>query len=144
MLQSGTGEFGRVDLDTGRFEPMCFLPGFARGATFVGNHAIVGVSRPRRAGTLDGLAINDRLEKEGIGPKTMLAVINLETGDIEHSLEIEGVVRELYDVGFLPGMLRPKMLGFKTPEIRFQVRPGHFDPSARQGRAAEETAPAGS
>lgn len=126
MLQSGTGEFGRVDIEKGTFEPMSFLPGFVRGVTFVGNHAIVGVSRPRRDGTLDGLQVNDRLAAERIEPKTMLAVINLDTGDIEHTLEIEGVVRELYDVGFLPGIIRPKMLGFKTPEIRFQVRPAPF------------------
>ena len=127
MLQSGTGEFGRVDLKAGRFEAMTFIPGFARGVSFVGNHAVVGVSRPRREGTLDGLAINDRLEDERIEPKTMIAIINLETGDMEHTLEIEGVVRELYDVGFIPGIKRPKMLGFQTPEIRFQVRPAPYE-----------------
>ena len=31
LVQSGTGEFGHIDLATGRFEPVCFLQGFARG-----------------------------------------------------------------------------------------------------------------
>lgn len=135
MLQSGTGEFGRIDLQTGRFEAMTFIPGFVRGVSFIGNHAVVGVSRPRREGTLDGLAINERLKDERIEPKTMIAIINLETGDMEHTLEIEGVVRELYDVGFIPGIKRPKMLGFQTPEIRFQVRPAPYEFGATESEA---------
>ena len=47
LVQSGTGEFGHVDIATGRFEPVCFLQGYARGVAFVGEHAVIGVSRPR-------------------------------------------------------------------------------------------------
>lgn len=122
-LQSGTGEFGRIDVEAGEFEPMCQLPGFARGVAFIGNHALIGVSRPRRDKTFEGLEIQDRLANLGQSPSCMLAVVNLTTGDIEHSIEIEGVVQELYDVAFLQGIMRPKMLGFRTPEIRFQIRP---------------------
>lgn len=126
-LQSGTGEFGRIDRDSGAFEPLCFLPGFARGVTFVGNHAVIGVSRPRKEKTFEGLALSDRLTEKGMEPTCMLAVVNLDTGDIEHSLEMRGVVQELYDVAFLKGIRRPKLLGFQTPEIRFQLRPAPFD-----------------
>jgi uncharacterized protein (TIGR03032 family) len=48
LLQAGTGEFGWIDLATGRFTALCFLPGFARGLAFLGNHAVIGVLRPPR------------------------------------------------------------------------------------------------
>ncbi len=128
IIQSGTGEFGRIDLATGQFEPMCFLPGFARGVCFIGHHAVIGVSRPRqkdgsRDKTFEGLALDDRLKDAGVSPTCMLAVVNLETGDVEHALEISGAVQELYDVTALNGISRPMILGFKTPEIRFMIRP---------------------
>ncbi len=123
LVQSGTGEFGRVDLESGRFEPMCFLPGFARGVSFVGHHAVIGVSRPRTDRAFEGLALDDRLNAEGLSPRCHLAIVNLNTGDVEHSLEIDGVVQELYDVAVLPGIRRPLALGFKTDEIRFMIRP---------------------
>ncbi|MEM1299956.1 MAG: TIGR03032 family protein [Pseudomonadota bacterium] len=123
VIQSGAGEFGRIDLASGMFEPMCFLPGFARGVTFIGRHAIIGVSRPRREGTFEGLAVEERLAREGVSPVCRLAVVNLDTGDVEHSLDIEGAVQELYDVTALPGIRRPTILGFRTPEIRFMLRP---------------------
>jgi len=122
-LQSGVGEFGTIDLASGKFEPMCFLPGFARGVTFIGNHAVIGVSRPRNDKTFDGLALDDRLAKERVTAQCQLAVVNLDTGDVEHSLAIDGVVQELYDVAALPGIKRPMAIGFRTDEIRFQIRP---------------------
>lgn len=123
MIQSGTGEFGRVDLATGRFEPICFLPGFARGVSFLGNHAVIGVSRPRKNRTFEGLALDDRLAGEGASPACQLAIVNLTTGDVEHRLMIEGVVEELYDVAVLTGVTRPMALGFQSDEIRFAIKP---------------------
>ena len=123
VIQTGTGEFGRVDQKTGQFEPMCFLPGFARGVSFHGNQAIVGVSRPRKDKTFENLALQDRLGEREIEATCMIAIINLETGDIEHSVTIEGVVQELYDVAVLNGVSRPQIIGFKKPEIRFMVKP---------------------
>ncbi len=128
-LQSGTGEFGRINRKEGKFEPMCFLPGFARGVAFSGRHAIIGVSRPRHDKTFSGLELQERLEREKATASCMLAIINLDTGDIEHSLEIEGAVQELYDVAVIEGVTRPMLLGFKTPEIRFQVRPAPYSPA---------------
>lgn len=123
LVQSGTGELGQIDLATGRFEPVCFLQGFARGLAFVGDHAVIGVSRPRENRTFEGLALDERLAREGVGPLCHLAVVNLGTGDIEHRLVIEGVVEELYDVAVLPGVIRPMAIGFRSDEIRFLVRP---------------------
>ena len=123
MLQAGTGEFGRIDLDTGQFEPLCFLPGFARGLAFIGDHAVIGLSRPRENRTFEGLKLNERLEAEGVGAQCAICVVNLRTGDIEHRLEIGGIVEEIYDVTLLPDVIRPMALGFRNEEIRFAVRP---------------------
>ena len=122
MLQTGTGEFGRVDLATGTFEPICFLPGFARGLAFIGDYAVIGLSRPRENRTFEGLVLNERLEAEGVTPKCAVCVVNLKTGDLEHKLDIEGVVQELYDVAVLPGITRPMALGFRSDEIRFAAK----------------------
>jgi uncharacterized protein (TIGR03032 family) len=123
MLQAGTGEFGRIDLDTGRFEPICFLPGFARGLAFVGDYAVIGISRPRQNRTFAGLVLNERLEAEGVSAQCAICVVNLRTGDIEHRLEIGGIVEEIYDVNLLAGVIRPMALGFRTEEIRFTIKP---------------------
>ncbi|MEL6479613.1 MAG: TIGR03032 family protein [Pseudomonadota bacterium] len=122
ILQSGTGEFGEIDRKSGAFTPLCFLPGFARGLSILGDYAVIGISKARE-GTFEGLALNERLAREGVRAKCALMVVNLKTGDLEHSLDVEGVVEELYDVAILPGMRRPMALGFKTNEIRFMVRP---------------------
>ncbi|MCP5086734.1 MAG: TIGR03032 family protein [Rhodobacteraceae bacterium] len=123
ILQTGTGEFGTIEPEAGTFTPVCFLPGFARGMSFVGDYAVIGLSRPRENRTFEGLVLNERLEREGASPKCALCIVNLKTGDIEHRLEMEGIVQELYDVVVLPDTQRPKALGFRSDEIRFAVRP---------------------
>ncbi|MGB0440454.1 MAG: TIGR03032 family protein, partial [Paracoccaceae bacterium] len=123
MMQSGTGEFGWVDPKAGRFEPLCFLPGFGRGMSFCGDYAIVGISLPRDNRSFTGLALNDRLEAEGATAKCGLCIINLKTGDLEHQLILDGLVKELYDVVSLPGLVRPMALGFQNDEISFTILP---------------------
>lgn len=130
LLQAGTGEFGRIDIETGKFEPLCFLPGFARGMAFVGDHAVIGISRPRENRTFNGLELNERLEAEGVSPRCAICVVNLRTGDIEHRLEIGGIVEEIYDVTVLPGITRPMALGFRSEEIRFAVKPDALEAPA--------------
>ncbi|MBV0914227.1 TIGR03032 family protein [Rhodobacteraceae bacterium ASV31] len=123
VLQSGRGELGYVDGETGRFEATCFLPGFARGMSFHKHWAIIGISHPRGGQrTFDGLPLAERLEREGVSPSCSICVVNLNTGDIEHRIDFEGIVREIYDVVALPGIVRPSAIGFKTNEIHHTVR----------------------
>ncbi|WP_439597174.1 TIGR03032 family protein [Falsiroseomonas sp.] len=117
VLNSGAGEFGRVDLQTGRFVPMAFCPGYLRGLAFLGNHAIVGLSEPRENRTFAGLPLQERLAAEGAAPRCGLYVIDLASGDIVHWMRISGVVTELYDVAALP-KARPSLIGFRSAEIR--------------------------
>jgi uncharacterized protein (TIGR03032 family) len=121
LLNSGCGEFGYVDLETGRFEAVAFCPGYARGMSLHGDFAVVGLSRPRPNQNLEGLEIEKRLRSKNVGARCGLQVINLNTGDVVHELKIEGVVQELYDVCLLPSVIRPMVIGFKTDEIRHML-----------------------
>lgn len=127
LLNSGTGEFGYVDLSRGEFESVAFCPGYLRGLAFSGDFAIVGLSKPRENRTFSGLALDEQLESKQAEPRCGLFVIDLRTGDIVHWLRIEGIVTELYDVAVLPGVRRPMAVGFKTDEIRRVVRIGSVE-----------------
>jgi uncharacterized protein (TIGR03032 family) len=117
LINSGTGEFGHVDLAAGRFEPLAFCPGYARGLAFLGNHALIGLSLARTVGAFSGLALDDALAAREVEPRCGLAVVDLASGDMVHWVRIEGLIRELYDVAGLPGIRRPSAIGFKTDEI---------------------------
>ena len=121
LINSGTGQFGHVDLNSGRFEPLAFLPGFARGLTFVGGHAVIGLSQARENRTFSGLALDDELKARDAAPRCGLAVIDLASGDMVHWLRIEGIVQELYDVVALPGATRPAAIGFKADAIKHMI-----------------------
>lgn len=118
LLNSGTGMFGTVDLQAGRFEPIAFCPGFLRGLTFIDRYAVIGLSQPRQDSTLVGLPLQDRLAAERIESRCAVYVIDTQNGDVAHWLRFEGVVNELYDVVALPGIARPMMIGFRQQDIR--------------------------
>jgi uncharacterized protein (TIGR03032 family) len=118
LLNSGEGALGRVDPAKGKFEAVAFCPGYARGLAFAANHALVGLSLSRENRTFSGLALEQELEWRSVEPRCGLAVIDLASGDMVHWIRIEGVVRELYDVAFLPGVARPSAIGFKTDEVK--------------------------
>lgn len=118
LLNSGSGDFGYVDLEAGRFEPVCFCPGYMRGLSFHGDFALVGLSKPRHNKTFSGLALDEQLKARNAEPRCGVQVIDLRSGDAVHWLRFEGLVDELYDVVALPNVRRPMALGFKTDEIR--------------------------
>lgn len=124
VLNSGTGEFGYVDLESGKFEPIAFCPGYLRGLSFIGNYAIVGISEARENRTFEGLELQERLTRQGVEPRCGLCVIDLTTGDIVHWLRLSGLVNELYDVAAMPGVTKPALIGFKSQEIRRTISIG--------------------
>lgn len=124
LLNSGTGEFGYVDTQRGSFEPVAFCPGYLRGLAFSGDFAIVGLSKPRENKTFNGLALNERLQSKDVQPRCGLMVIDLRSGDIVHSLRLEGVVAELYDIQILSGVRCPMAIGLRTDEIRRVISMG--------------------
>ena len=121
LLNSGTGYFGYVDLDTGRFEPVAFCPGYARGLSFLGHYAVIGLSKQRNQ-SFSGLQLDAELSKRHAFPRCGMLIVDLRTGDIPHSMRFDGILNELYDVAVLPKVRRPMLLGLKTDEIRRLVR----------------------
>ncbi|MFC7498787.1 TIGR03032 family protein [Enterovirga sp. GCM10030262] len=121
VLNSGAGEFGFVDLATGRFEPVAFCPGYARGLAFAGGRAVIGLSQARENRTFSGLPLDEALAARDVEPRCGLAVVDLVSGDMSGWVRIEGVVRELYDVAALPGARRPSAIGFKTDEVKHVI-----------------------
>lgn len=118
LLNSGTGEFGWVDAEAGRFEPVAFCPGYARGLAFAGDFAVIGLSKCRGNRTFEGLRLESRLATAGGEARCGLLIVDLRSGDAVHSLRLDGVVRELFDVAVLRNVRRPMAIGFKTDEIR--------------------------
>ncbi len=129
LHNSGTGEFGWLDFGAARFEPVCFLPGYLRGLDFVGDYAVVGLSKPRENKEFNGLQLQDRMVAKKATPRCAIVVIDLRSGDAVHWLRMDGAVSELYDVSILRGCRRPMAVGFLTDEIRRVFRLPQFGKS---------------
>ena len=124
LHNSGTGEFGWVDTQAGRFEPLAFCPGYLRGLDFVGDFAVLGLSQSRGNKTFSGLALDAALAQRGTQARCAMMVIDLRSGDAVHWVRLGGVVQELYDVVLLPGVKRPSAIGFKSDGIRRVITVG--------------------
>ena len=118
VLNSGRGEFGKVDLQTRKFTPIAFCPGYTRGLSFVGDYAVVSISQPRHEKSFAGLDLDAELKNRNAEAQCGLQVIELSSGNVVHWLKIEGSVTEIYDVVALDGTQQPMALGFKTEEIQ--------------------------
>ena len=126
VLNSGTGELGRVDVKTGTFNPLTFCPGFARGLSFHDKYAFVGLSKPRYK-RFEGLALDEKLQKADSEPWCGVQVIDLETGTCGEWFRIDGAISEIYDVAVVKGVNCPMSLGFASDEIRGFIVPGQLD-----------------
>lgn len=114
LLNSGTGEFGYLDGDT--FVPVLFCSGFVRGLAFWKNYALVGLSK-LRSKVFSGLSLEQRLAADNMTSQCGLMIIDLKSGNIIHTLTIDGVVQELFDVVVLPNVRKPRALGFQDDDI---------------------------
>lgn len=117
VLEAGTGWFGYVDRQSDTFVQVAWCPGFVRGLRFIGNYAIIGISKPRN-NVFEGLPLDDELHKRGVEPVCGIYMINISTGEIEHRIDITGSVEELYDVITLPGSFAPFLVGLQGDEAK--------------------------
>lgn len=117
VLNSGEGSFGYIDIATGLFTAITFCAGYARGLSFAGDYAIIGLSRPRGNRTFSGLPLDEALKSHDAEARCGLMVVDLNTGATVDWIRIEGVVDELFDVAFLPSVRCPSAIGLKGPEI---------------------------
>jgi uncharacterized protein (TIGR03032 family) len=121
LQEAGTGYFGYVDMDNKKFVRLTFCPGFLRGLTFIGDYAIVGMSKNRENKTFEGLQLDTNLHDKGAQPICGLQVININTGDVVEYLRLEGIVRELYDVMVMPDVKQPLLIGVQKDEIKRMI-----------------------
>jgi uncharacterized protein (TIGR03032 family) len=118
VCNSGTGEFGSIDLASGAFQPIAFCAGYLRGVAFHGDYALLGTSKPRHNKTFSGLPLDEALAQRNVEARCGIQVVDLRTGDAVHWIRFEGLVDELYDVITLPGVRNPSLIGFVSDEIR--------------------------
>lgn len=105
LCNSGHGLLSSVDVATGDLTEVCELPGFTRGLSFIGDHALVGLSQIRSKHILDAPPVRERHRKLFSG----IALVNWKTGQHVGSLEFLDGGREVFDVIFLPGIKRPSL-----------------------------------
>jgi uncharacterized protein (TIGR03032 family) len=118
VLNSGQGEFGTVDPATGVFTPVAFCPGYARGLAFIDRYAVIGLSRPRRNQTFEGLALDDQLAARDTAPRCGLIIVDIDSGLTVEWLRFEHTIDELYDVAILPGVAQAEAVGFVGDAIQ--------------------------
>ena len=117
LLNSGAGELGFYDPDSRAFQSVAFCPGYARGLTFMGRYALVGLSLARENRTFQGLPLDQALASRDAAARCGILVIDTHTGDTVEWVRIEGMVRELFDVAVLPGVRNPSAIGLRGDEI---------------------------
>lgn len=108
VCESGTGTFGFVDLESGRYEPVAVTPGFTRGVDFLGHIAFVGLSQVRESAVFSGIPITERLlpDERTCG----VCAIDLRTGRVLALLRFETSVQEVFAVTVLPGRRYPDLV----------------------------------
>ena len=124
VLDSGRGYIARVDETTGKKENIAFCPGFLRGLTIWNNHAVATVSLPRD-GTFQGLELEENVRARGGVPWCGIQIVDLRTGDIVQWIRLDGFIKELFDVGVIPGSRCPMALGIGTPELQQTISIDH-------------------
>jgi uncharacterized protein (TIGR03032 family) len=107
LLDSGAGRLVTVDPADGRVETVAQVPGYARGLSFVGTFAFVGVSRIRETAVFGGLAVAQRHEHLRCG----VGAIDLASGRNVAYLEFQSGVEEIFAVEALPGARLPALSG---------------------------------
>ena len=115
VLNSGTGYLGTVDFETKSFVPHTFCPGFLRGLAIHGDYAIVGLSKPRYE-RFEGLELDQNLADKDSEAWCGVQIINLNNGNVEHWIRLDGPVTELFDLTILPNVRCPMALGQQSKE----------------------------
>jgi hypothetical protein len=116
-LEAGRGRFGNINLKTGKFEEICYCPGFTQGLDFIGNYAVVSLSKSRHQEGYTGLPLDDVLARHEHKARCGFCVIDLKKGKIVHEFFIEGTLKEIQNVTILKDTLNPAMVGFQGDDI---------------------------
>ena len=107
VLHSGTGGFGFVDPQTGRYESVAELPGFTRGLDFVGPLAFIGLSQVRESAIFSGIPIAERPPEER---SCGVWIVDIETGQTIGFVKFEDAVQEIFAVQLLHNTRFPELV----------------------------------
>ncbi|WP_341710622.1 TIGR03032 family protein [Limnobacter sp.] len=102
VLNSGAGEIGRIDLNSGHYDCIAFVGGYGRGLSFIGDYAIFGISKPRHDGYVTNFPLHDRLKALHLPDRCQLIAVNLKTGHVIQAITFEGAAREFFDTVVIP------------------------------------------
>ena len=116
LLISGTGELVKVHPESGKYDIIRELNGFARGMDIVGDYLIIGLSKLRTTSkAFQDLPVSKRSVFAGV------VVVYLPSGSVYGYIKYENSVDEIYDVKVLPETIRPGLLNNQRPEFRQAV-----------------------
>jgi uncharacterized protein (TIGR03032 family) len=115
-LLSATGELVQVDANSGAYQVVKELNGFARGLDYYNDYIFVGLSKIRtKSSTFKDLPIAQKSVFAGI------AILHEPTGALVGYIKYENSVEEIYDVRVIAGVQRPGLMDPTKPEHRMAL-----------------------
>lgn len=122
LLDSGRGHLIRVNLTNGeRTVVVANIPGYARGLSFAGWFAVIGVSRPRSNNAFSGLELDESLNRQGIAPICGVVIVDTKLGEVIEWIEFTQPLNEIYDVAVLPDCRRPEGVILESEQTRTTI-----------------------
>lgn len=106
ILNSGEGFLATLDLKTKALTNIVELPGFARGISFVGALAFIGLSKVRETAVFTDFPLVEKLEERQSG----VWVVNIESKQIIGFLKFTEGVEEIFSVAVVPNSNFPAIL----------------------------------
>lgn len=113
VLDSGQGMLSRVDINTGKRDVVCKLPGFTRGLDFIANVAFIGISQIRESNLFGGLPITEEIKE----PISGVWMVDINTGNTLGFIRFSGKVQEIFSVNILQGATYPTVLEHNDPLV---------------------------
>lgn len=110
VLESGSGQFGRIDLKTQEFNPVCFISGFVKTMEFVDRYAVITSSRTAEYDTLAGLPLAATLQSQNRDAQCGIYIVDIDAGKIVESLTIKGAIEQIDGMAVLTGRKNPALL----------------------------------
>jgi len=105
LLESGRGVLVTIDPATGDRTDVGAVPGFARGLSFIGPYAFIGLSQVREH-VFDGLPLTG----DGVDRNCGVWVMDTRNGEVVAWARFSGGVHEIYEVVALPGLRYPEIV----------------------------------
>lgn len=115
VLDSGTGDFGYVDEQRGRFVVVTHLGNYVRGLYMSGDYAVIGATAFRGERFKYDVSIPGFTNTAESLHASAVYVVDLRSGNVVHALMMTGM-NGVYDVAFVPGFTRPLVPKFGDSE----------------------------